>query len=101
MYCATPQQHKQGQEQGRERAPGRMLSRRATLTLLAAVPLAIAWELADKGRSSDTSDTATASSRADNEVAIMELPNEVQSKWVVMGSKVPQTEDQWRNGLTA
>jgi peptide-methionine (R)-S-oxide reductase len=100
MYRATPQQHKQGQEQGRERAPGRILSRRATLTLLAAVPLAIAWELADKGRSSDASDTATASSGADHAVTIMEFSNDGQSKGVVMVSKVAKTDDQWRKLLT-
>ncbi len=100
MYRATPQQHKQGQEQGRERAHGRILSRRATLTLLAAVPLAIAWELADKGRSSDTSDTATASSGADNAVAVMEFSNDGQRKGVVMVSKVEKTDDQWRKLLT-
>ena len=100
MYRATPQQHKQGQEQGRERAHGRILSRRATLTLLAAVPLAIAWELADKGRPSDTSDTATASSGADNAVAVMEFSNDGQSKGVVMVSKVAKTDDQWRKLLT-
>jgi peptide-methionine (R)-S-oxide reductase len=77
-----------------------MLSRRATLTLLAAVPLAIAWELADKGRSSDTSDTATASSGADNAVTIMEFSNDGQSKGVVMVSKVAKTDDQWRKLLT-
>jgi peptide-methionine (R)-S-oxide reductase len=100
MYRATPQQHKQGQEQGRERAHGRILSRRATLTLLAAVPLAIAWELADKGRSSDASDTSTASSGADNAVAIMEFSNDGQRKGVVMVSKVAKTDDQWRKLLT-
>jgi peptide-methionine (R)-S-oxide reductase len=100
MYLATPQQHKQGQEQGRERAPGRILSRRATLTLLAGVPLAIAWELADKGRSSDASDTSTASSGADNAVAIMEFSNDGQRKGVVMVSKVAKTDDQWRKLLT-
>ena len=100
MYRATPQQHKQGQEQGRERAHGRILSRRATLTLLAAVPLAIAWELADKGRSSDTSDTATASSGADNAVTIMEFSNDGQRKGVVMVSKVAKTDDQWHKLLT-
>jgi peptide-methionine (R)-S-oxide reductase len=100
MYRATPQQHKQGQEQGRERAHGRILSRRATLTLLAAVPLAIAWELADKGRSSDASDTSTASSGADNAVTIMEFSNDGQSKGVVMVSKVAKTDDQWRKLLT-
>jgi peptide-methionine (R)-S-oxide reductase len=100
MYRATPQQHKQGQEQGRERAHGRILSRRATLTLLAAVPLAIAWELADKGRSSDASDTSTASSGADSAVAIMEFSNDGQSKGVVMVSKVAKTDDQWRKLLT-
>jgi peptide-methionine (R)-S-oxide reductase len=100
MYRATPQQHKQGQEQGRERAHGRILSRRAILTLLAAVPLAIAWELADKGRSSDASDTSTASSGADNAVAIMEFSNDGQRKGVVMVSKVAKTDDQWRKLLT-
>jgi peptide-methionine (R)-S-oxide reductase len=100
MYRATPQRHKQGQEQGRERAPGRILSRRATLTLLTAVPLAIAWELADKGRSSDASDTSTASSGADNAVAIMEFSNDGQRKGVVMVSKVAKTDDQWRKLLT-
>jgi peptide-methionine (R)-S-oxide reductase len=100
MYRATPQQHKQGQEQGRERAHGRILSRRATLTLLTAVPLAIAWELADKGRSSDASDTSTASSGADNAVAIMEFSNDGQRKGVVMVSKVAKTDDQWRKLLT-
>jgi peptide-methionine (R)-S-oxide reductase len=100
MYRATPQQHKQGQEQCRERAHGRILSRRATLTLLAAVPLAIAWELADKGRSSDTSDTAAASSGADNAVAIMEFSNDGQRKGVVMVSKIAKTDDQWRKLLT-
>jgi peptide-methionine (R)-S-oxide reductase len=100
MYRATPQQHKQGQEQGRERAHGRILSRRATLSLLAAVPLAIAWELADKGRSSDASDTSTASSGADNAVAIMEFSNDGQRKGVVMVSKVAKTDDQWRKLLT-
>jgi peptide-methionine (R)-S-oxide reductase len=77
-----------------------MLSRRATLTLLAAVPLAIAWELADKGRSSDASDTSTASSGADNAVTIMEFSNDGQSKGVVMVSKVAKTDDQWRKLLT-
>jgi peptide-methionine (R)-S-oxide reductase len=77
-----------------------MLSRRATLTLLAAVPLAIAWELADKGRSSDAADTATASSGADNAVTIMEFSNDGQSKGVVMVSKVAKTDDQWRKLLT-
>ena len=77
-----------------------MLTRRATLTLLAAVPLAIAWELADKGRSSDAADTATASSGADNAVTIMEFSNDGQSKGVVMVSKVAKTDDQWRKLLT-
>lgn len=95
-----PQHLKQGPQQGRETAAARTLTRRMSLALLAAVPLAIAWELAGNGRSSDASDAATAASGAGNAVAIMEFSDDGQSKGVVMISKVAKTDDQWRNLLT-
>jgi peptide-methionine (R)-S-oxide reductase len=95
-----PQHHKQGSEQSRETASARTLTRRMSLALLAAVPLAIAWELAGNRRSSEASDTATAASGAINVVAIVEFSNDGQSKGVVMVSKVAKTDDQWRKLLT-
>jgi peptide-methionine (R)-S-oxide reductase len=95
-----PQHLKQGPQQGRETAAARTLTRRMSLALLAAVPLAIAWELAGNGRSSDASDAATAASGAGNLVAIMDFSNDGQSKGVVMISKVAKTDDQWRKLLT-
>jgi peptide-methionine (R)-S-oxide reductase len=95
-----PQHLKQGPPQGRETAAARTLTRRMSLALLAAVPLAIAWELAGNGRSSDASDAATAASGAGNAVAIMEFSDDGQSKGVVMVSKVAKTDDQWRKLLT-
>ena len=95
-----PQHQKQGPQQGRETAAARTLTRRMSLALLAAVPLAIAWELAGNGRSSDASDAATAASGAGNAVAIMEFSDDGQSKGVVMVSKVAKTDDQWRKLLT-
>jgi peptide-methionine (R)-S-oxide reductase len=95
-----PQHLKQGPQQGRETAAARTLTRRMSLALLAAVPLAIAWELAGNGRSSDASDAATAASGAGNAVAIMEFSDDGQSKGVVMISKVAKTDDQWRKLLT-
>jgi peptide-methionine (R)-S-oxide reductase len=71
-----------------------------SLALLAAVPLAIAWELAGRGRSSDASAAATAASGAGNEVAIMDFSDDGQSKGVVLVSKVAKTDDQWRKLLT-
>ena len=95
-----PQHLKQGPQQGRETAAARTLTRRMSLALLAAVPLAIAWELAGNGRSSDASDAATAASGAGNAVTIMEFSDGGQSKGVVMVSKVAKTDDQWRKLLT-
>jgi peptide-methionine (R)-S-oxide reductase len=95
-----PQHHKQGPQQGRETATARTLSRRMSLALLAAIPLAIAWELAANGRSSDASDAATAASGVGNLVAIMEFSDDGQSKRVVMVSRVAKTDDQWRKLLT-
>jgi peptide-methionine (R)-S-oxide reductase len=95
-----PQHLKQGPQQGRETAAARTLTRRMSLALLAAVPIAIAWELAGNGRSSDASDAATAASGAGNAVAIMEFSDDGQSKGVVMISKVAKTDDQWRKLLT-
>jgi peptide-methionine (R)-S-oxide reductase len=95
-----PQHLKQGPQQGRKTAAARTLTRRMSLALLAAVPLAIAWELAGNGRSSDASDAATAASGAGNAVAIMEFSDDGQSKGVVMVGKVAKTDDQWRKLLT-
>ncbi len=95
------QPHKQGPQQGREPAGARTLSRRMSLALLAALPLAIAWELAAKRRSSDASDAATPTSSAGNVVAIMEFSDDGQSKGVVTVSKVVKTDDQWRKLLTS
>lgn len=95
-----PQHLKEGPQQGRETAAARNLTRRMSLALLAAVPLAIAWELAGNGRSSDASDAATAGSGAGNAVTIMEFSDDGQSKGVVMVSKVAKTDDQWRKLLT-
>jgi len=101
MCCATPKHHQSGRGQSRERARPRTLSRRTSLALIAAVPLAIAWEFASNGRSSDASDAATAASGADKVVAIMDFSNDGQSKGVVMVSKVEKTDDQWRKLLTS
>ena len=95
-----PQHHKQDPQQSRETADARTLSRRMSLALLAAVPLAIAWALAGDSRSSDASDAATAASGAGNVVAIMEFSDDGQSKGVVMVNKVAKTDDQWRKLLT-
>ena len=95
-----PQHLKQDPPQGRETAAAKTLTRRMSLALLAAVPLAIAWELAGNGRSSDASDAATAASGAGNAVAIMEFSDDGQSKGVVMVSKVAKTDDQWHKLLT-
>jgi peptide-methionine (R)-S-oxide reductase len=100
MYRATLKHHQQGQGQSRETARPRTLSRRTSLALLAAVPLAIAWEFAGNRRSSDASDAATASSGAVNVVAIVEFANDGQSEGVVMVCKVEKTDDQWRKFLT-
>ena len=95
-----PQHLKQDPPQGRETAAAKTLTRRMSLGLLAAVPLAIAWELAGNGPSSDASDAATAASGAGNAVAIMEFSDDGQSKGVVMVSKVAKTDDQWHKLLT-
>jgi peptide-methionine (R)-S-oxide reductase len=95
-----PQHLKQGPQQGRKTAAARTLTRRMSLALLAAVPLAIAWELAGNDRSSDASDAATAASGAGNAVTIMEFSDDGQSKGVVMVSKVAKTDDQWHKLLT-
>jgi peptide-methionine (R)-S-oxide reductase len=90
----------QGHEQHHEKDRAKILGRRTILAMLAAVPFAIAWELAGNGRSPNTSDAAMASSGAGNMVAIMEFSNDGQSKGVVMASKVEKADDQWRKLLT-
>jgi peptide-methionine (R)-S-oxide reductase len=97
---AMPQYHKRGEKERRETAHARILSRRATLSLLAALPFAIAWELAGNSRSSDAADAATEASGAGNMVAIVEFSKDGQSKGVVMVSKIAKTDDQWRKLLT-
>jgi peptide-methionine (R)-S-oxide reductase len=100
MDRAMPQHYKQGREQDRETERAKIPSRRTFLALLAAVPFAIAWELAGNGRSSDASDAAAASSGADSMVAIMEFSDDGRSKGVVSVSKVEKADDQWRKLLT-
>ncbi len=95
------QDHKQDHETGHAKVPGRgICSRRKILAVLAAVPFAIAWELAGNGRWSEAGDDATESSRAADKVAIMEFSDDGQSKGLVMVSKVVKPDDQWRKLLT-
>jgi len=100
MDRAMPQHYRQGREQDRETDRAKIPSRRTVLALLAAIPFAIAWELAGNGCSSDTSDAAAASSGGDSIVAIMEFSDDGRSKGVVRVSKVEKTDDQWRKLLT-
>lgn len=101
-----PQHYKQDREQDRERdhatIPGRNIpGRRAMLAMLAAVPFAIAWELAGNGRSSDAADgAATAPSGAVSQIEIVEFSSDGRSKGLVMVSKVVKPDDQWRKLLT-
>jgi peptide-methionine (R)-S-oxide reductase len=77
----------------------KILGRRTVLAMLGALPLAIAWELADHGRRSDAADGG-ASSAAAGEVEIVEFADDGRSKGAVMVSKVVKTDDQWRELLT-
>lgn len=85
---------------GREQDHGKIPSRRTILGVLAAVPLAILWELFGGSRSSDCAAAATASSGAASEVEIVEFSGDGQSKGPVMVSKVVKSDHQWRKLLT-
>jgi peptide-methionine (R)-S-oxide reductase len=98
MDRAMPQYRKQNQEQGNQTAHTGNFGRRAMLALLAAVPLAIVWELAGNRRSWDA--FAEDASGAGNLVAIMEFSDDGRSKGVVMISRVVKTDGQWRKLLT-
>jgi peptide-methionine (R)-S-oxide reductase len=109
MNRAMPQQYnhdrkpdrQQSREQDHAEIPSRRIhSRRTMLGVLAAVPLAIAWELFSNGRWSDAASAAAASSGADNEVEIVEFSNDGINKGIVMVSKVVKPDDQWRKLLT-
>ena len=65
--------------------------------MLGAVPFAIAWELAAKGRSLEA---AGASSGAPGEVEIVEFTDDGQSKGLVMVSRVVKSDEQWRKLLS-
>src|ERR1700726_2681840 len=90
------QNHEQDQERGLLKIP----SRRTMLGVLAAIPFAIAWELAARARSSDTSDAALASSGAVTKVAIVEFSDDGRRKGIITVEKVVKPEDQWRKSLT-
>ncbi len=95
------QDEQKSREKNHAKIPGRKIpSRRTILGVLAAVPLAIAWELFGGGRSSDGADAATASSDAIGEVEIVEFSSDGQSKGRVMVSKVVKSDQQWRKLLT-
>jgi peptide-methionine (R)-S-oxide reductase len=100
MDRAMPKRHNQRQEQIHKAIHARTLSRRATLTLLAAVPLAIAWEFAGNRSSSDAADASKAASGAADQVAIIEFSDDGRSKGVVMVSRVARTDNEWRKLLT-
>lgn len=94
-----PQYHGPGRKQGRATGHAKIPGRRTVLWLLAALPVAIAWELGN-GRSPDAADAAAASSGAQGTVAIMEFSDDGRSKGLMMVSKVEKTDDQWRKLLT-
>jgi peptide-methionine (R)-S-oxide reductase len=91
----------QNHEQDQERGPLKIPSRRKMLGVLAAIPFAIAWELAARTRFSDASDDALASSGAVTKVAIVEFSDDGRRKGIVTVEKVVRPEDQWRKSLTA
>jgi peptide-methionine (R)-S-oxide reductase len=90
----------QDREQDHEKDRLKSPSRRTMLGLLAAVPFAIAWELAARAHSSDASDAALASSGAVTKVAIVEFSDDGRRKGIVAVEKVVKQEDQWRKSLT-
>jgi len=103
MDRAMSQNHQQDRERDHQKVdkkdpktPGR----RTVLAVLAAVPLAIAWELFGNARSSDAADGAAASSGAMKEIEIVEFTRDGHSKGLVMVSKVVKPDDQWRKFLT-
>src|ERR1700694_1020604 len=91
----------QNHEQDQERGPLKITSRRKMLGVLAAIPFAIAWELAARTRFSDASDAALASSGAVIKAAIVEFSDEGRRKGIVTVEKVVRPEAQWRKSLTA
>jgi peptide-methionine (R)-S-oxide reductase len=90
----------QDNEQDQERGPLKIPSRRTMVGLLATVPFAIAWELAMRARSADSSDAALASSGAVAKVAIVEFSDDGRRKGIVTVEKVVKPDDQWRKSLT-
>src|SRR5512146_409545 len=74
--------------------------RRTVLGLLAAVPLAIAWELFGGGRSSHAAGAATASSDAAGKLTIVEFSSDGRNEGLVTVSKVMKPDAEWRKLLT-
>ena len=97
---AMPQHHEHGHQRNRETSHAKIFSRRTILGVLAAVPFAIAWELAGNGRSSGAADGAAPTSGAPSMVEIVEFSGDGQSKGLIMVSKVVKPDDQWRKLLT-
>jgi len=79
----------------------KLLSRRIVLAAFAAVPIAIAWELAETGRFSDASSGADAPSGGVAKVAIVEFADSGERKGLLMEDKVVKSDDEWRKILTS
>jgi peptide-methionine (R)-S-oxide reductase len=74
-----------------------LLSRRFVLGAIAAVPVAIAWELHESGRWSDASSTPSSGGK----VQIAEFSDLGQSRGIFMEDKVVKSDAEWREILTA
>ncbi len=94
------QHHRPGHKRDRGAARAKIFSRRTILGVLAAVPLALAWELAGNGRSSDAAGGAAPASDAPNMVEIVEFSADGRSKGLATVRKVVKPDDQWRKILT-
>jgi peptide-methionine (R)-S-oxide reductase len=86
--------------EGMSREMRQRYQRRTILGLLAAVPFAIAWEIAGAGQSSQAADAPAKSSGAAGEVEIVEFSNDGENRGLVTVSRVVKPDDQWRKLLT-
>jgi len=76
---AMPQRRRHGDGRDRETARAKIFSRRTILGVLAAVPLALAWELAANGRSAEAAGGAAPASGAPDPVVIVEFSDDGRS----------------------
>jgi peptide-methionine (R)-S-oxide reductase len=100
MQRQTPQSTKHHPERNPTTDDTKLRSRRTILGLLAAAPLALAWELAGIGRVSEAADADAQASSGPDTVGIVEFSSDGRSKGLVMVSKVVKTDAQWRKLLT-